>query len=142
MAQTKTPIVKDWMTKSPYTVETSTHLTKVIALMREYEIRRMPVVEDGKCVGILTEGDIRKATPSELSSLGKYEGNYLLSGMTVQTVMTSNPLFVKPDQTIKEAAEILLLNKIGGLPVIEEGELLGIITVSDLLRFILEGYSV
>ncbi len=134
-------LVKDWMTSNPYTVSPSTHLTKAIKLMKESNIRRLPVVKDNKLVGIVTDGDIREAGPSDLSSLGKYESNYLLSGMVIEDVMTKDPIIVSSQDTIREITEIMMNKKFGGFPVVDDTELVGIITVSDVFKVLLEVFQ-
>jgi CBS domain-containing protein len=97
-------------------------------------IRRLPVVDRGRLVGIVTLGDVREAQPSHATTLSIYELNYLLSNLTVDEIMTRNPLTISPDAMIREAALVMLQHKIGGLPVMEDSRLVGIITESDIFR--------
>lgn len=131
--------VKDWMTKEVMTTSPSTRLPKAHRMMTDKKIRRLPVVEQDKLVGILTIGDAREAEPSEATSLSIWEINYLLDQMTVEQVMTQEPIAVGPEVTISEAAKIMLQNKISGLPVVENGNLVGIITESDIFRLVIQG---
>ncbi|MBT3240749.1 MAG: CBS domain-containing protein [Chloroflexi bacterium] len=137
----KNVFVKDWMTPNPYSANPSMHLSMAEILMKESDIRRLPVVEDGKLIGIVTDGDIREAGPSDVSSLGKYETDFLLSGLKVSDVMTNEPVTVSSGDTIRKLAELMLVRKIGGVPVVDDGELVGIITVSDIFKVILETFE-
>jgi len=133
-------LVRDWMTPHPITIDPQTVLPEAHRLMQESHIRRVPVVENGKLVGIVTLGDIREAEPSQATSLNIYELNYLLSKLTVEHIMTRDPLHIAPDASIRQAARLMLENKIGGLPVVEPatGKLVGIITESDIFRILVQ----
>lgn len=132
-------IVKDWMTKEVMTASPDISLAKAHRMMTDKKIRRLPVVEQDKLVGILTLGDAREAEPSEATSLSIWEINYLLDQMTVEQVMTKEPIAVGPEITVSEAAKIMLQNKISGLPVVDNGNLVGIITESDIFRLVIQG---
>lgn len=127
-------LVRDWMTPNPITIVPKTTLPEAHNLMKESKIRRLPVVDRGRLVGIVTLGDVREAEPSNATSLSIYELNYLLSKLTVDKIMTRDPLTISPDATIREAAHIMLEHKIGGLPVMEGERIVGIITESDIFR--------
>ncbi len=130
-------LVKDWMSSDVITVEAKTGLLEADRVMRENGIRRLPVVENGRLVGIVTYGDIREARPSAATSLSTWEMNYLLSRLEVREVMTQNPITIKPDAIIGEAASLMLNNRISGLPVVTaQGEIAGIITESDIFRMV------
>lgn len=131
-------LVRDWMTPHPITIDPKTVLPDAHRLMQDSHIRRVPVVENGKLVGIVTLGDIREAEPSQATTLSIYELHYLLSKLTVERIMTRNPLIIAPNATIREAARLMLERKIGGLPVVEPetGKLVGIITESDIFRIL------
>jgi len=101
-------------------------------LLKKHRIRQLPVVEDGKLVGLVTERDLLTVSPSPATTLSIYEINYLLSKMTVREVMIKSPTAVSPDTTIEEAAVIMREHKFGSLLVVEDGKLVGIITESDL----------
>jgi acetoin utilization protein AcuB len=109
-----------------------------LSLMRNKKIRRMPVVIDGKMIGIVSDADLLNASPSPATSLSVWEINYLLSKITVREVMTKNVLTVTEATPIEEAALIMADNKIGGLPVLKDDELVGIITETDLFKIFLE----
>jgi CBS domain-containing protein len=126
--------VRDWMTANPITIVPKTPLPDAHKVMRDAHIRRLPVVDRGRLVGIVTLGDVREAQPSHATTLSIYELNYLLSKLTVDKIMTRDPLTISPDATIREAAQVMLQHKIGGLPVMEGDRLVGIITESDIFR--------
>ncbi len=132
--------VKDWMTVDPVTIGPQTTLPEANRLMKECNIRRLPVVDQGKLVGIVTLSDIREASPSNATALSIYELNYLLARLTVGEIMTRDPFTVAPDTSIEAAARLMLDHKIGSLPVVQETRLVGIITESDIFRMlVLEG---
>jgi CBS domain-containing protein len=121
------------MTPNPITIVPKTTLPDAHRLMKESKIRRLPVVDRGQLVGIITLGDVREAQPSDATTLSIYELNYLLSKLTVDKLMTREPLTIRSDATIHKAARLMLEHKIGGLPVVDDGRLVGIITESDIL---------
>ncbi len=132
--------VRDWMTPDPVTIDPQTTLPEANRLMKECNIRRLPVVEKGKLVGIVTLGDIREASPSHATALSIYELNYLLARLTVGELMTRDPFTVSPDTSIEAAARLMLEHKIGSLPVVDGSRLVGIITESDIFRLlVMEG---
>jgi CBS domain-containing protein len=124
------------MTSDPITIDPRTTIPEAGRLMKECNIRRLPVVENGRLVGIVTLGDIREATPSQATSLSIYELNYLLSRLTVGEIMTRDPIAIAPDTSIDAAARLMLEHKIGGLPVVDNGKVVGIITESDIFRLL------
>jgi CBS domain-containing protein len=132
----RTELVQDWMSSNPTTVSPYIHLTEVSRLMKDHAIRRLPVVANGQLVGIVTWGDVRKASASDVPALGHFEAGYLLDKITVERIMTPDPITIAPDTPVTEAAEIMLTYKIGGLPVMAEGKLIGIITGSDIFRLL------
>ncbi len=134
----KRELVRNWMTADPITVKIETSLPEVHQIMVSEEIRRLPVVDDeGRLIGIVTLGDVRGAQPSPATSLSIWEMNYLLTSLDVDKIMTPDPITVHPDQTIGEAARIMLENRISGLPVTEtDGCLVGIITESDIFSMV------
>ncbi|MDW8325989.1 MAG: CBS domain-containing protein [Anaerolineales bacterium] len=132
----KTELVRDWMTPDPVCVSPETTVPEAHKIMTERRIRRLPVVKDGQLVGIVTRGDIRGAQPSEATSLSIFELNYLLSKLTVDKVMTRNPITIRPDETVFDAARLMLQHKIAGLPVVEGGKVVGILTESDIFRMV------
>jgi CBS domain-containing protein len=132
----RTELVRDWMTPDPICVTPETTVPEAHRIMTERRIRRLPIVKEGQLVGIVTRGDIRGAQPSEATSLSIFELNYLVSKLTLDQVMTRNPITIRPDETVFDAARLMLQNKIAGLPVVEDGKVVGILTESDIFRMI------
>ena len=128
--------VRDLMTAKPITVDPETPMLEARQRMVEERIRHLIVVENARVVGILTDRDIRLNLPSPATSLSVWEINSLLAKLTVGGVMSSSVIVVDPDRPIAEAARIMIDHKIGALPVVEAGRLVGIITESDFLRAI------
>ncbi|MBX3049217.1 MAG: CBS domain-containing protein [Anaerolineales bacterium] len=126
--------VMDWMSRTVLTINADQTLPEAHALMKEYNVRRLPVLEQGRLVGIVTLGDLREASPSDATSLSIFELNYLLARLTMQDIMTRDPLTVAPNTRLAEAAKLMLHHKVGGLPVMEGGSLVGIITETDIFR--------
>ena len=132
-----TQLVRNWMTPNPITITLQTTLPEARRLMDEYYVRRLPVIHKGKLVGIVTRGDIREAQASTATTLSVYEMNYLLDQITAKEFMAHKPITISPDAPIAEAARLMLQYKIGGLPVVEYDELVGIITETDLCRLLI-----
>lgn len=134
--------VKSWMTADPVTITSSTTLPEAHRLMMEHRIRRLPVMDKGRLVGIVTLGDVRGAEPSGATSLSIWEINYLISRLRVEEIMTPRPFTISEDSTLGEAAEMMLKYKISGLPVVDEhGALVGIITESDIFRMVVDEWQ-
>ena len=126
--------VRDLMTISCVTAPPTMPVLEARQLMIEKRIRHLLVSEGPKLVGIVTDRDIRLNLPSPATSLSVWEINYLLARMTLGTVMTKNVVTVESAREATEAAQVMLDHKIGALPVVERGHLVGIITETDLLR--------
>lgn len=126
------------MTAPVITTTPDTPITEALNLMKSKNIRRLPVVKNGKLVGIVSDKDLLHASPSQATSLSIWEMNYLLSKITIEKVMTTEVLTVSEDTPIEEAARIMADNKIGGLPVVRNGEVVGMITETDLFKAFLE----
>jgi acetoin utilization protein AcuB len=132
-------LVKEWMTSPVYVIHADTPVADAYNMMMYRSIRRLPVVEGDRLVGIVTLGDLREARPSPATDLSIYELNYLLAKLTVGQVMTHNPFTVAPDLPIQKAARIMLERKVGGLPVVnEKGKTVGIVTESDIFRMLVD----
>lgn len=134
----KKNVVRDWMTSAPVTIEPKVTLPEAQKLMKDRRIRRLLVVNRGRLVGIVTQGDIRGAEPSEASTLSIFETHYLLAKLTVEKIMTWEPVTISPDASIRQAAQLMLEHKIGGLPVVDNDKLVGIITESDIFRVLVQ----
>jgi acetoin utilization protein AcuB len=124
------------MTKNPITVDSETLVIDAQKIMKENNIRRLPVVDKGKLLGIITKHDLLEASPSPATSLSVHELNYLLSKMKVKEIMKKNPVTLTPDTPFEEALKIGQDKRIGSFPVVENGKLVGIATESDIVRFL------
>ncbi len=132
-------LVKDRMTRHPITISQETPVTEALTFMRQNRIRRLPVLDrHGRLVGIVSEKDLLYVSPSPATTLSVYEIGYLLSKIRVEEIMTRDVITVTPDTPIEQAARIMVDNKIGGLPVVDEGALVGIITETDIFKVLLE----
>jgi acetoin utilization protein AcuB len=126
--------VRDLMTAKPITVSPDMPMLQARQRMVDERIRHLIVVEDDRVVGIVTDRDIRLNLPSPATSLSVWEINFLLAKLTVGAVMTFAVLMVDSDRPIAEAARIMIDHKIGALPVVDDGRLVGIVTESDFVR--------
>ncbi|RIH86180.1 Inosine-5'-monophosphate dehydrogenase [Meiothermus luteus] len=131
-------LVKEFMTPNPQVVGPEVPVPEAARMMKQGGFRRLPVVKDGRLVGIVTDRDLKEAMPSDASSLSIWELNYLIAKLPVGEVMSKNPITVGENMPLQAAAKLMLEHKIGGLPVVREGRLVGIVTVSDVLRAYLE----
>ncbi|MBW2317194.1 MAG: CBS domain-containing protein [Deltaproteobacteria bacterium] len=132
-------LIQGWMTTDVITVTEDMSMMKASILMKEKRIRSLPVVDEkGKLIGIVTDTDLRDASPSKATTLDVYELNYLLSSMKIKDLMTKEPAYVKPDETVEFAAILMVENKISSLPVINnKNALIGIITQTDIFKVLL-----
>lgn len=126
--------VRDVYTRNVISVTPNTTMPEARKLMEGNDIRRLPVMVGGELVGIVTLLDVMRAAPSPATSLSVWEINYLLDKITVAELMTSPVLTVTPDTDLHDVARLMLGHKIGGLPVVEDGQVVGIITESDIFR--------
>ncbi len=128
-------LVKDWMSAKVVTVNANDSMQHAINLLMENDISMMPVLEDGQLVGVVTDRDLKRASPSDAVMLDIQRILYLLSKLEVGAIMSRYPITLSMDLTVEEAAEILLKNKISGAPVVDaSGRITGIITKSDLFK--------
>jgi CBS domain-containing protein len=133
--------VQDYMTTEPTIISPGTPLVEAYNVMFDREVRRLPVVEDDELVGIITLSDILQATPARFDEEDDAETRLALSPRTVREVMTYDPVTITPEDTLQEAAERLLEYQISGLPVVQNGRVVGIITESDIFKIIVNGWS-
>ncbi len=132
-------LVGNRMTHNPITIGPDVSIAEAMESMKEKKVHRFPVVnKKNKLIGIVTYRDIIHATPSSATSLSMWEISYLLAKVKVKEVMSKNIIFATEDMPIEEAALRLSDNAIGGLPVLRDEKLIGIITESDLFRIFLE----
>jgi CBS-domain-containing membrane protein len=127
-------LVADLMTRDVQTVSPSHTLRDVVVIMRRLKIRQLPVVDDGKIVGIVTDRDVKRATPSALSEEGRAEYDRVLNETVISQVMTRDPFTIPASMEIREAVKILIDHRFGALPVVDDGQLVGIVTETDFLR--------
>jgi acetoin utilization protein AcuB len=125
--------VRDLMTPYPITVPPSTSVVDARHMMEERRIRHLLVTEEHRLLGIVTDRDIRLNMPSPATALSIWELNYLLNKLTVGQVMKRSVIVVDPDREAADAAILMVAEKIGALPVIYGGELVGIVTETDFL---------
>ncbi|MFT3876355.1 MAG: CBS and ACT domain-containing protein [Propioniciclava sp.] len=130
--------VKTRMTAHPFTVTPETTLPEAIALMETKRVRHLPVVSEGRVVGVLAPSDIAAAGPSRATTFAAGEINYLLGKLKVAKVMTRDPLTIAPDALLEEAAVMMRDHKIEMLPVVDGDELVGVITESSILDAFIE----
>ncbi|MFC6918706.1 CBS domain-containing protein [Meiothermus taiwanensis] len=131
-------LVKDFMTPNPTVVSPEATVPEAAQIMKKGGFRRLPVVEEGRLVGIVTDRDLKEAMPSDATSLSIWEINYLISRLSVGEIMTRDPITVADTLPLQAAAKLMLEHKVGGLPVVHEGKLVGIVTVTDVLRAFLQ----
>jgi acetoin utilization protein AcuB len=131
-------LIGERMSRPVVTIPPDLPIAEALGLMKREHIRRCPIIDDGKLVGIISDKDLLNASPSPVTTLSIWEMHYLLSKITVSEVMTKNVLTVAEDTPIEEAARIMADNKIGGVPVMRDRVVVGIITETDLFKIFLE----
>ena len=131
-------LVKERMSQPVITVKPKLPIMEALKLMKKEKIRRTPVIDSGKLVGIISDKDLLNASPSDATSLSVWEINYLLSQITVREVMSKNVITVEESTPIEEVARIMADNKIGGVPVMRDGRVVGLITETDLFKLFLD----
>ena len=128
-------LIKEWMSKDLIIVDENTSLMRATRVMKENNIRRLPVLGSGKLVGILSDRDVKDASPSKMTAMDIHEFYYFLSEMKVKDAMTPTPLTLHQDDLLERAAILILKNKISGVPVLDEsGNLVGLLSSSDVVR--------
>lgn len=132
--------VRDCMSSPAVTITPDTPFQIALKAMHEHKFRRLPVVDkNGRLAGIVSERDLLHASPSPASSLSVWEMNYLLAKLTVQQIMTRAIIITSPDTPIEHAASLMVANKIGGLPVVDENDhVVGMITETDIFKVFVE----
>lgn len=130
----QTLTVEQLMSSPVVTITPQTPLARINALMRERRIRRVPVIDDDHVAGIVTLGDVRNALPCDAATAPLDALCATLNGVLARDIMRQAVMIATPDMTIIDAARLMLTQKIGGLPVLKHGKLVGIITESDLFR--------
>ena len=123
-------LVKNWMSKRVITIDKDDYMEHAMELLKEHNIRMLPVLKKGELVGIVTDSDLKSASASKATSLEVHELAFLISNIKVKEIMTKDPITVPLDYTVEETAEILLWNKINGVP-----------SLYKLKRFIIRGVN-
>jgi len=132
-------LVRERMSRPVITIQPEVPIMEAHELMQNEHIRRLPVINKRKqLVGIVSERDILHAEPSDVTSLSIWEEHYLLSKIIVKEVMTRDVITITEDTPLEDAARIMADNKIGGLPILRDGKVVGIITETDLFKILLE----
>ena len=130
--------VSDWMTAKVFSVEPDDYLSDALALMKEKTIKHVPVVKGGRLKGIISDRDIKEYSPSKATSLDIYELHYLLAKTKIKEIMKTKVVTTAPDSPVEEAAMIMLDQGIGCLPVMDEGNLVGIISDKDIFHALVD----
>ncbi|MBU9789818.1 CBS domain-containing protein [Lentilactobacillus sp. TOM.63] len=130
--------VRDFMSDNVITVPPETKVSVAVNIMKENNIHRLPVIDDGELVGLVTQGTIQAASPSKATSLSIYEYNYLLNKMTVKDVMEPTVHTINADDFLEDAIYEMRKYQIGVLPVMSAGAVVGIITNNDILDAFLD----
>ena len=132
-------LVKDRMTPNPATITPDTSFPDAFRIIREKKIRHLPVVDaEGKLVGVVAQTDLLHASPSAVTTLSIFEVNYLLANLHIREVMSSPPITVIEEAPLEEAARLMVEKKIGCLPVMRDGTLVGMITETDIFEAFVE----
>ena len=127
--------VSDWMTQQPVTIDDSASIIEAIHLMKEKNVRRLPVMHDGRLAGIVTDRMLKDYSPGKATTLDTWEVHYLLSKTPVTEAMNPQPHTTSPDALLTDAAKIIRDSKLYGLCVVNEGgDLVGILTIKDLIE--------
>ena len=133
-------LIRDWMTKEVITVSPSVSMMKASRLMKDHNVHRLPVVDDdGKLVGIVSDRDVKEASPSKATTLDMHELYYLLSEIKVKDIMSRHPVSMSGDDSVEQAALIMVDKHFGGLPVVDaDNKVVGIITDSDIFKVFIQ----
>lgn len=128
-------LVSQWMSTNVITIEATEPMQHAINVMMDNHISMLPVLEEGKLVGIVTDRDLKRASPSDATLMDIQQVLYHLSRLEVGAIMSRYPITVQEDFTVEETAEVLLSNRISGCPVVDKnGNIKGIVTKNDLFK--------
>jgi acetoin utilization protein AcuB len=131
-------LVKNWMSRPAITIDADASMHDAIKLLKNHNIKMLPVLKKGSLVGIVTDRDIKRASASDATSLEIHELLYLISKIKIREIMTKNPITVPEDYTVEETAEILLKHNISGVPVVDQfSDVIGTITQNDIFRILI-----
>ncbi|QGY39630.1 CBS domain-containing protein [Pseudodesulfovibrio cashew] len=133
-------LVENWMSKDVVTLTADRSMMKASKLMKDKNISSLPIVDDdGKLLGILSDRDIKEASPSKATTLDMHELYYLLSEIRIKDIMTKKVVTIRPDETVEKAAVLMLEGRFGSLPVVDEdGRVVGILTDTDVFKVLVE----
>jgi acetoin utilization protein AcuB len=127
--------VKDWMTVNPVTIEEDASIIEAMHLMKEKNIRRLPVTSNGSFCGLITDRMITEFSPGKATSMDTWEVHYLMSKARVKDAMNAHPMTVRPETPLTEAAQLLHDNKLYGLCVTDDsGRLVGLLTATNIME--------
>ena len=131
-------LVRDWMSRDVVTIGDDESMQRATAIMKEHNVRMLPVLQKGKLVGVVSDTDLKRASASDATTLDVHELLYLLSKIKIKDVMTRSPVTVPVDWTVEETAELLLKHKISGAPVVDaKGDVVGMITRDDIFKVLI-----
>ena len=133
-----TQIVRNWMTPHPITVTPQTTLPEAKELLLDYHLRRLPVVDQDKLVGMVTWRDINRAESSISNTLSLYEMSLVRARLTAREFMSTALVTISPNATVEEAAGLMIEHKISGLPVVDDGKMVGLITETDICIYVMQ----
>jgi acetoin utilization protein AcuB len=127
--------VQDWMSKDLITIDEDTSIMKASKIMKQNDIQHLPVMKKGRLVGMVSDRDLKEATPSRATTLDIHEMYYLLDKITVKSLMSKDLFTIAPGETVEKAAAVMLKHQISALPVVDaDGALAGILTKGDVFR--------
>ncbi len=136
-------LIKDWMATAILTVDANTSVMRATRTMKENNIRRLPVLSHGKLIGVITDRDLKEASPSSTSDIDIHEMYYLLSEMKVKDVMTDKCISLKQDDTLEKAALVMLKERISGIMIMDDDDnLVGLLSETDILRGFIEATGI
>ncbi len=131
--------VSQWMTRNPITIDEEASVIEAIHLMKEKNIRRVPVMRGDRFVGLVTDRMIKEYTPGKATALDTWEVHYLLAKTAVKDVMNAHPYTVTPETSLSDACKVVLDKKLYGLCVVDEqGDLVGLMSTSNLMRAVID----
>lgn len=131
-------LVKNWMSKNVITIDEDDSMAHASSILRQHQIRMLPVLKKGEVVGVVSDSDLKRASASDANMLDIHELLYLVSKIKVREIMTKNPITVAEDYTVEETAQLLMEHNISGVPVKDRsGKLAGVITRNDIFKILI-----
>lgn len=126
------------MSAPPVMIGSEESLQRAVDLLRKHNIRELPVVDNGRLVGIITDRDVREVSPSYPLFRDSEEIRHHRENLKVAQAMTVEPLVISPEAPLVEAAKMLHTYRVGSLPVVEDGKVVGVVSVTDILKMFIE----